>query len=316
MIPDVDFELDDDQTAILEAIDALLARHAGPERAVALARERAYDFELDDALSKAGFTEVALADGTGLLEAALVSHAVARAGGVVATGASAIVAAGLPGEVLPAPVALATAAGHGPVRFAAQARTLLVRDGDEARAVALAPGEVEPLPSNFGYPMGRVSAELLARGGQSYGPGSGQRLLDLWRLCLAVEAAGAMQSALDVTVEYLKQRRQFGRHIGSFQAVQHRLAECAIEIEASRWLALEAAYHGAPREAAATAATYALEAADRVFAETHQLSGAIGFTREHDLHVWSMRLPALRLELNGVSGHARELAAARWSSSQ
>jgi alkylation response protein AidB-like acyl-CoA dehydrogenase len=123
-----------------------------------------------------------------------------------------------------------------------------------------------------------------------------------------------MRAALDVTVAYLKQRRQFGRHIGSFQAVQHRLAECAIDVEASRWLALEAAHRGAPREATATAAAYALQAAGRVFSETHQLSGAIGFTRDHPLHVFSMRLPALRLELGGPSAHAREAAAARWAS--
>ena len=65
-------------------------------------------------------------------------------------------------------------------------------------------------------------------------------------------------------------------------------------------------------ERAATAAAYALTAATRVFAETHQLSGAIGFTREHNLHVYSMRLQALRLELGGVRGHRRALAKARW----
>ena len=121
-----------------------------------------------------------------------------------------------------------------------------------------------------------------------------------------------MAACLAVTVAYLSERRQFGRTIGSFQAVQHRLANCAIQIEASRWLAREAAFHGAPREATATAAAYALAAAGDVFSETHQLSGAIGFTREHDLHVFSMRLQALRIELGGLGGHRRALAAARW----
>ena len=50
----------------------------------------------------------------------------------------------------------------------------------------------------------------------------------------------------------------------------------------------------------------------RVFRETHQLSGAIGFTREHDLHAWSMRLQPLRLELDGVAAQRRALALARW----
>ena len=129
---------------------------------------------------------------------------------------------------------------------------------------------------------------------------------------IAVQAAGTMRAALDYTVEYLKQRRQFGRAIGSFQAVQHRLAECAILSEGSRWLALEEAWLGAPAQEAATAAAYATAAATQVFAETHQLSGAIGFTHDHDLHVWSMRLQALKLEIEGVTGHRRAIAHARW----
>ena len=121
-----------------------------------------------------------------------------------------------------------------------------------------------------------------------------------------------MQGALDATVGYLRERRQFGRAIASFQAVQHRLAWCAVQVAGSRWLALEAAARGAPAEASALAAAHAAHTAKRVFAETHQLSGAIGFTREHALHVWSMRLQALRLELGGAAEHARAAARARW----
>lgn len=313
----MDFELDADQAAILEAVEGLLSRHAGAERAIALRDSGGYDAELDLALGKAGFADIALGESTGLLEAALVVEAVARAGGLVAVGAAAIVGAGLVreamSEALPGPVALVDRGGSGPVRYGAQARTLLVCDGDEARAVPVVAGAIESVPSNFAYPLGRVPENLLSAPGAALAPGAGRRLRDLWRLALAIEATGAMRASLDVTLDYVKQRRQFGRHIGSFQALQHRLAECAIEIEASRWLALEAADHDAPREAVATAASYALEAAGRVFSETHQFSGAIGFTREHDLHVWSMRLPALRLELGGVSAHTREIAAARWT---
>ena len=157
-----------------------------------------------------------------------------------------------------------------------------------------------------------TAPEGLATRGESLGSGSGARLEAAWRLALAVELAGAMSGALDETVAYVKQRRQFGRAIGSFQAVQHRLARCAIAVEASRWLAYEAAFKGGTPEMTATAVAYAASAAKRVFSETHQLSGAIGFTREHDLHVFSMRLQALRLELDGVGGHRRALAAARW----
>jgi alkylation response protein AidB-like acyl-CoA dehydrogenase len=121
-----------------------------------------------------------------------------------------------------------------------------------------------------------------------------------------------MAASLDQTVAYLSQRRQFGRAIGSFQAVQHRLAQRKLELEGSRWLAYEAAHRRAPEEASAAACAYAVGAAGRHFRELHQLSGAIGFTREHDLHVWTMRLKALELELGGAGAHRRALAQARW----
>jgi alkylation response protein AidB-like acyl-CoA dehydrogenase len=124
---------------------------------------------------------------------------------------------------------------------------------------------------------------------------------------------GAMEAALAITVSYVQRRRQFGRAIGSFQAVQHRLALCTVQLEGTRWLTCEAAARGAPEEAVAIAAAYACDAAQRVFRETHQLSGAMGYTREHPLHVFSMRLVALRLEHGGAGAHLREIARTRWA---
>jgi alkylation response protein AidB-like acyl-CoA dehydrogenase len=316
----VDFEHSDDQTAILEAVTGLLAQHAGPARAIELHAKEAYDEALDAALRDAGFADVAQADGAGPLEAALITEAVAEAGGVVAFAASALVASALrPG--IEGPVALCSVQTPGPVRYAAHARSLLVLDvrsdgaadgaAAEARLVTLEPGACEPVRSSFGYPMGKCP-EGVGEQGLGLGAGSGEALGRWWRLALAVEATGTMAAALDVTVAYLRERRQFGVAIGSFQAVQHRLAECAIHVEASRWLCREAAFLGAPAEGVATAAAYVLAAAGQVFSETHQLSGAIGFTREHDLHVFSMRLQALRIELGGLAGHRRALARERW----
>jgi alkylation response protein AidB-like acyl-CoA dehydrogenase len=306
----VDFERSADQQAILEAVAALLAQHAGPKRAIELNRKSEYDGALDAALEAAGFLGVALAEGTGLLEAALVVEAVAKAGGVVGIGAAALVAPGLTGGVLPGPIALAQAGEAGPVRFAAHARTLLVDAGAEARRVALAAGDAAPIASNFMLPMGRL--HVSPERGESLGRGSGERLRSLWRLALAAETVGTMAACLDVTLEYVKRRRQFGRAIGSFQAVQHRLAQCAVAVEGSRWLVYEAASQDAPVEATATAAAHATAAASLVFADTHQFTGAMGFTREHDLHVWSMRLQALRLEAGGAAAHRRAAARARW----
>ena len=306
----MDFEPNPDQQAILEAVAALLAQHAGAKRAIELNRTSAYDRELDAALEAAGFQGIALAEEAGLLEAALVVEAVAKAGGVVGIGASALVAPGLAGRALPGPIALARQGDAGPVRFAAHARSLLVDAGEEARLRTLAAGDASPVASNFMLPMGRLRASQDP--GESLGRGSGERLRSLWRLALAAETVGTMAACLEVTLEYVKRRRQFGRAIGSFQAVQHRLAHCAVLLEGSRWLVYEAASQDAPAEAAATAAAFATSAASQLFAETHQFTGAMGFTREHDLHVWSMRLQALRLEAGGVAGHRRAVARERW----
>ncbi len=319
----MDFELNEDQQAILEAIDRLLSQHAGPARAIELNRQGLYDDELHSALDDAGFstiaTDLATADGPAGLEAALLAEAIARAGGVVASAAQILVAPTIREEAIEGPIALCTVdhlATPVPIRFGAHARTLMVLGIDEVLIIPLTRGEMEPVRSSFGYPMGRLanakrSVELRATG-ERLGLQAAQAMTNWWRLSLAVEAVGTMEAALQHTVAYVKQRRQFGRAIGSFQAIQHRLSLCAIQVEASRWLAREAAYHGAQTEAVAAAAAFALHAADQIFTETHQMSGAIGFTCEFDLHVWSMRLLALRQELKGVSGARRALVEARW----
>lgn len=307
----MDFEKRGEQQAIVEAVDALLAQYAGPARAIELDAKHEYDHALDAALAGAGFSGPDLALQTGALEATLVVEAVARAGGVVAIGAQALAAPRAAEASLRAPIALATAGTVSPVRFAHHARTLVLDAGDEARVVALEPGDVPAVRSNFMLPFGRVSAA--ADAGESLGPGSGPRLRRWWRLALAAECLGTMEAALAVTVAYVKRRRQFGRAIGSFQAIQHRLAHCAVLVESTRWLTYEAAAKEAPEEAVAIAAAHATEAAHHLFRETHQLTGAMGFTREHDLHVFSMRLEALRVELGGPSAHRRAIARARWT---
>lgn len=307
----MDFEPDDDQREILTAVETLLARHAGAARAVTLQREGGYDDALERALVDAGYAAGAASGELSPLDSALIVEAVARAAGTCAIGAAMLVAPAVCDEAIAGPIAIASTAAPGPVRYAHHARQLLVLDGSEARLVALEPGACPRVASNFGYPMGAVTRAQMS-GGRRLGVGAGDALARAWRLALAVECVGTMEAALAQTVGYLKTRRQFGQTIGSFQAVQHRLAECAIQLEASRWLAREAAHRRAPAEAVATAASYALAAAGPIFSETHQLSGAIGFTREHDLHVWSMRLQALRLEFGGDVGHRRALVSARW----
>ena len=310
----MDYDWNEDQQAIREAVETLCAQHAGPERAIELNAKGSWDEALDAALVSSGFAEVALgAPDTGTLEAAMLVEVLARAAATAPVGAQLLVAPALTGSAPAGPVALASLASPGPVRFGAQARVaLLDTGGDEARRVELAPGDAKPVASNFMLPFARL--ELNAGSGESLGAGSGPRLRAWWRVALAAELLGSMQAALDLTVDYAQRRRQFGRPIGSFQALQHRLAQCAVLVEGSRRLTYAAAAEAAPDESACVAAAHAAEAANLLFRETHQMTGSMGFTREYDLHVFSLRLQALRLELGGASAHRRAIASARWKS--
>ena len=304
----MDLTPSEQQQFILDAVGKLLERRAGASRALELLGDGDYDTALDDELESAGFGAIALGDETGALEAALVAHEVGVAAGTVSYAARSLVAPMLLGEVPAGPVTLARQPALAPLRFGPHARTVLIDAGEEALCLEVAPDDWEPVDNaQTGYPLGRLTHGCVDRAA-SLGSGSGERLRSWWRVALAIETAAAMKGAVDVTVRYVKERVQFGRPIGSFQAVQHRLAHCAVWVEGARWLALEAAVKGAPFDLAATAAGHATGAADSVFREAHQFHGAMGFTREHSLHVWSMRLPALIQELGGPSAHRRALA--------
>lgn len=106
---------------------------------------------------------------------------------------------------------------------------------------------------------------------------------------LAAEAVGAAASALDRTVEYVKTREQFGRAIGSFQAVKHRLADLYVRVQAARSAAYYAAWDPA---AGGLALAQALEALRITTAEAVQPHGGIGFTWEHEAHLYFKRAAA------------------------
>jgi alkylation response protein AidB-like acyl-CoA dehydrogenase len=108
---------------------------------------------------------------------------------------------------------------------------------------------------------------------------------------LAAEAVGAADRVLERTVEYVKQREQFGRAIGSFQAVQHRLADLYVQVQAARSAAYYAAWATASGDerAGGLALAQALEALRTTASEAVQLHGGIGFTWEHEAHLYFKR---------------------------
>ncbi|MFF3062459.1 acyl-CoA dehydrogenase family protein [Streptomyces sp. NPDC057909] len=125
---------------------------------------------------------------------------------------------------------------------------------------------------------------------------------------LAAEAVGAAASALDRTVEYVKAREQFGRAIGSFQAVKHRLADLYVRVQAARSAAYYAAWDPA---AGGLALAQALETQRITTAEAVQLHGGIGFTWEHEAHLYFKRAAADELlfgPVHRLRDHAAEQA--------
>ena len=125
-------------------------------------------------------------------------------------------------------------------------------------------------------------------------------------LATAAQLIGAAEALLDATVEYAKQRTQFGRVIGSYQAIKHKLADVHIAIELARPLVYGAALSLEPRDisAAKVAAGEAGLLAARSALQTH---GAIGFTQEHDLSLWLLRVQALRSAWGTPEVHRRRV---------
>lgn len=121
-----------------------------------------------------------------------------------------------------------------------------------------------------------------------------ERAEQFGHIAVAAEAVGSAQSCLDITVQYVKDRRQFGRAIGSFQAVKHQLADMMVHIEAARSAVYFSACSVAEQplqlpEMASLARVQASEALSFCAAEMIQLHGGIGFTWEHDAHLYFKR---------------------------
>lgn len=115
-----------------------------------------------------------------------------------------------------------------------------------------------------------------------------RKLRDTAVVAVAAEQVGAAARALELTVEYTKQRRQFGRAIGSFQALKHRMADVHVHVEAAR-SALYAALVDGDAEAVTTAKVVCSEAFSHAAAEMVQLHGGIAITWEHDAHLYFKR---------------------------
>ena len=150
------------------------------------------------------------------------------------------------------------------------------------------------------------------------GPAEASRVLDhalqVGAALLAVEQVGAAQHLLDLSVEYAKSRLQFGRPIGSFQAVKHRLADLLVDVEHARSTAYHAIWaltDGSDDPALATSIAQAVcsAALSHVATDTIQVHGGIGFTWEHQAHLYYKRAATDAVLLGSAEQHRDRVAA-------
>ncbi|MBC2661447.1 acyl-CoA/acyl-ACP dehydrogenase [Novosphingobium flavum] len=348
----MEFALSDEQQMIAETARAFFAENATSARTRAAMAASGPDAGIDRALWQAFCTELGLSGigiaeeaggaGLGFVELALVAEAAGAQVaalpmlGSLALAAQAIAAGGtaaqradvlpglLSGEIIAGYVHDAglkaednrLTGGDAFVAHGAAAGLFVVTSNQGAWLVrADAPGlaVIPQTTMDQTRPMARVTLDGVVGEPLADAAAAMARAQACGWITLAAEALGGAQAALDRTVAYARERVQFGRPIGSFQAYKHRLADLVIEIEQARsavWWAACAVDEGAED------AALALHAAKSFAADTYflcagnmiQLHGGIGFTWEHDAHLFFKRARAIQTALGQGSWHREQVA--------
>jgi len=205
------------------------------------------------------------------------------------------------------------------VLYAEQADVLLLASGDELHLVERSAVELTPQRSvDYSRKLSSIA----------WSPGDATRLAsgaeaetaigdacDRGALAAAAQCVGIAQNLIDVTVDYVGQREQFGKVVGSYQAVKHHLANALLAVEFARPLVYVAAYavaNSTPHRArdvsmAKATASDAVDLAARIALQCH---GAIGYTFEYDLHLWMKRGWALAAAYGDAAHHRARVATA------
>jgi alkylation response protein AidB-like acyl-CoA dehydrogenase len=333
----MDFGLTDDQREIQRTARELLGTRAKPERVREHAESARMDAELWRELCELGWPGIAIAEeygggGLGLIELSILCEELGRSlapvpllGSVMA--ASVIEHGGTPeqrerwlpglasGETIGA-LGEATDGTAELVIAGADAQVIvLVEEDGSGRVLSVEEAEIGPLASiDPTRSAARVALDPTRPGG-----GSGETLPEgcagLGRALVAVssELVGVCERALAMTVEYVKERKQFGVPVGSFQAVSHRCAQMLLETEQARATTAFAAWTADAdperlAEAAAMAKAAASDAGREVTAGAIQAHGGIGFTWEADVHWLYKRAQLDAALLGGAKRHRARLA--------
>jgi alkylation response protein AidB-like acyl-CoA dehydrogenase len=327
----MDFDLTEDQKQIKRVAHELLAARSPWTKVREAAESGTYNAALSSELVELGWTGIAVSEdhggqGLGTIELAVLAeelgYACASAPLVpVAATALAIDAAGTDAQRerwLPGLASGEISAGLGPRELIADgqgADVILLLDGDGASLIEGAEASgIDAIDPTRRY-ASLASGDGGAEAGEPLSSGAAERV----RIILAAELLGVCQRALEMTLEYVKDRKQFGVPVGSFQAVAHRCAQMLRDTESVRsatYFAAWAAESDPERlpEAAALAAAAAADAGREVTASAIQAHGGIGFTWEADVH-WLYKRAQLDVALLGGARRHRatlaRLAAAR-----
>jgi alkylation response protein AidB-like acyl-CoA dehydrogenase len=182
-------------------------------------------------------------------------------------------------------------------------------EGGVKLVLAGAPGKAD-VNNSAGEPRGRLALQDTALTASAALPHSAAEVWQLAALMRVQQMAGAGQRILDICTQYARDRKQFGKPIGSFQAVQQLLSELAghvAAVNAAAESAAGAADQGQGGFAIAAAKARGSESAGKIAASGHQVLGAMGFTYEHNLHHFTRRLWCWRDEYGSDTYWAAEL---------
>ncbi|MES2631459.1 MAG: acyl-CoA dehydrogenase family protein [Pseudomonadota bacterium] len=302
----MNLDFNPDQHALLDAVARIAQHHEG---LAVLGKSHcetssALQADLDDA----GIFDAASIDELGPVAATAMILRLALLPQCVELVASALVLPLLAPE-LPRPCAVLWDSCQRPARWLPGARAAICVRGDTVEWAALTDRDGVEVESPFGYPVGRlVAPDALTWQALEV---EADTLRRLWRIGVAAEIAGCLDAGLQTVVAHVRDRRQFGRPLGAFQAIQHRLAGIAVQVEAARWLALQAAHSESDADAA-SALAHAQQCTSALVYDLHQFMGAMGLTLEHPLHRWTTRVKMLRADLGGAHSQQLALAAATW----
>lgn len=255
---------------------------------------------LDNLLQENAFYNAAMEETLGPIAATAMIYELSKLPVVVESAASSLLRPWCAPD-LPRPVAVIDGEPGQAVRFLPVAKSVLrIRDGHVGAAI-LSPDDVTETESLYAYPMGRLNEDALAWQRVNV---DAEEFMDRWRVATAAEIGGALQGGLNVVLTHVRDRQQFGRPLGSFQGIQHRLANAVTQIEGAQLLTLRAAQHFDPAEVS-VALGYVQNVATNIGTDLHQFMGTMGLTLEHPLHRWTYRVRLIRASLGGAAGNLR-----------